>query len=96
MKFKYKARKPTRELACGFSSSELKTLVKRRGFKVSREFPTTNETVAYKNNRLYRFRWWNPTVGFVIDKSCLRDDFDRWANSVDEEITFSDFLTGRE
>jgi hypothetical protein len=39
---------------------------------------------------MYRFRWWN-TDGFVVDISCTVNEFDRWANSVDRTISFTEW-----
>jgi hypothetical protein len=76
---KFRAARPTRDQLNGYSPSEFKTLLKQNGFKVARNF-WHNASVAIKNNRYYRFRWWNEDE-FVFDESCKIPDFDRWGNS---------------
>lgn len=76
MKYKYRAYRPQRDQLLGFSASEFKTLLKRLGFRVPRDF--YKSCVASKGDRLYRFRWWDSK----LDVSCSRSEFDRWANSV--------------
>jgi len=93
MKYKYIAKRPKRDQLHGFSPSEFKTLLKRRGYKVPRRF--FKYSLARKGGRTYRFRWWS-AEGFLIDKGCVYKDFDRWANSVDEVITINNWLEGRE
>ena len=61
--------------------SALKTLLKRNGFKVPRNFYGRGCCIAKRNNRLWRFRFWS---GDFVDVSCPINDFDRWANSTDE------------
>jgi len=56
MKYKYRAKRPKRDQLHGMSCSELKTLLKRRGYKIDRDF--FKFCVAEYKNRLYRFRWW--------------------------------------
>lgn len=94
MKFKYKAVRPKREQLHGLSCSEFKTLLKRRGYKISRDLFRYG-CLARKGGRTYRFRWYSDGE-FFVDKSCIRSDFDRWANSVDEVFTFYNWLEGRE
>ncbi len=84
VKFKYKCNKPTRTKLNGMSPSQFKTFLKRKGFKVSRDFFKTS--IAYNKNRAYRFRWWSDS--FEVDISCPLNEFDRWANSVDEVLNF--------
>jgi|GEM_PF-1424045 len=93
MKFKYTQPKPTRKQLHGFSASEFKTLLKRRGYKIERSF-FKNGSIAQYKGRLYRFRWWNDE--FFVDMSCPKDEFDRWANSVDNVITIFNWLEGIE
>ena len=38
MRFKYTAKKPSRDQLWGMSPSQFKTMLKRRGFKVDRDF----------------------------------------------------------
>ena len=94
MNYKFKAKRPRRDQLHGFSPSEFKTILKRRGYKVPRDFFKYGCLARYKG-RSYRFRWYSDGE-FFVDKSCLRSDFDRWANSVDEVITIYKWLEGRE
>lgn len=87
-KFKY-IHKPTRNHTCGVSPSEFKTFLKRNGFKVSRKF-FYDGAIAIYNNRFYRFRFFSSEL-LNVDISCPIEDFDRWANSVDELMTLQDF-----
>lgn len=90
MKFKYKYRRPTRDQLGGMSPSEFKTMLKLRGYAITRDFFKMGSIAVYKGRR-YRFRWWSDE--FVVDVSCPIPDFDRWANSVDEVEYFSDWKT---
>jgi hypothetical protein len=72
------------------SASQFKTLLKRQGFKVDRDFFKMGAT-AQLGNRLYRFRYW-AWPDFFVDISCPLNEFDRWANSVDRTINFYNFL----
>ena len=90
MRFKYKVEKPTRDRLWGMSPSQFKTLLKRKGFDVSRDFFKMG-AMAQKGNRLYRFRYW-AFPDFFVDISCPLNEFDRWANSVDRTINFYNFL----
>ena len=101
MGYKYKfwtfpgRQKPTRERLGGKSCSEFKTLLKRNGFKLPRQFFKYG-SIATKMGRKYRFRWWMSDGyddGFVVDVSCQLRDFDRWSNSVDEVVTWEEFMT---
>lgn len=78
----------------GFSKSELKAKLKHKGFKISRTF-FKDGCVAVYRNRYYRFRHWGDWyVGggtFYIDVSEVRRDFDRWANSTENVLTFQEF-----
>jgi hypothetical protein len=91
MKFKFKSKKPTREQLGGLSPSEFKTVLKRRGHKIYRDFFKT-ECVSYHKGRAYRFRWWSDSGEFLVDVSCPSKDFDRWANSTEYVIAFCDWV----
>ena len=82
---KFKAGRPTRQQLCGYSASEFKTLLKLKGFKVPRNFWINS--VATKNNRYYRFRWWSNNE-LLVDQSCPGPEFDRWANSTEQVLAF--------
>ena len=86
---KYRAKKPRRNQLSGMSPSQFKTLLKRRGYKLNRDFFKWG-SVAYKNGRAYRFRYWTPE--FFVDFSCPVKEFDRWANSVDKTINFVNWI----
>jgi len=90
MKFKYLFKKPHRDHLWGMSPSQFKTLLKRMGFKVDRDFFKMG-AMAKKGNRLYRFRYW-AFPDFFVDISCPLNEFDRWANSVDETVQLYNFL----
>ena len=94
MKFKYQVKRPKRDQLHGMSPSELKTLLRRRGYDIGRDFFKYGCQARYRG-RSYRFRWYSDGELFV-DKSCILSEFDRWANSVDEVITFYNWLEGRE
>lgn len=70
----------------GMKPSDLKTMLRRKGFSVDRN-PWKNNIVR-KGNRIYRLRYW--ANEFLVDISCL--DFDRWANSCEKTITFKEFI----
>ena len=70
----------------GMSPSEFKTMLKLRGHKVDRDCLKYGPQSIYRN-RLYRWRHW-ADEGFVVDISCKLSEFDRWANSTDQTITF--------
>ena len=89
MKYKYRAVKPNRSQLSGMSPSQFKTLLKRKGYKLNRDFFKWG-SVAYKNNRAYRFRYWTPE--FFVDVSCPVKEFDRWANSVDKTLNFTNWV----
>jgi hypothetical protein len=98
MKLKWAAHRPTRDRLGGMSCSEFKTLLKTRGYKVSRDFFKYG-CIAKHKGRLYRFRWWGTHIGnnkfdngFVVDISCPQSDFDRWANSVDDIVSFDTWM----
>ena len=93
MRFKFRAKRPKREQLHGMSPSELKTLLRRRGYKIERNFFKFG-SLARKNGRTYRFRWYSDE--FFVDKSCIRSEFDRWANSVDNVFTFYNWLEGHD
>ena len=88
IKFKYKTKKPHRDQLSGMSPSQFKTHLKRKGYKVDRDFFKFG-SVAYKNNRAYRFRYWSPR--FFVDVSIPLKEFDRWANSVNITMDFVDW-----
>lgn len=81
--------KPPRQLLAGYSASEFKTLLRRLGFQVPRDF-FSRGSVAEKHNRLYRFRHWSE--GFPVDVSDPVEEFDRWANSVARIVPFEDLV----
>ena len=95
MKFKIKRPRPTREQLHGMSCSEFKTVLRRRGYTIGRDFFKWGSIATYKN-RSYRFRWYSTEGGFVVDKSCVYHEFDRWANSTDEVIAIANWVEGRE
>jgi len=64
-----------------------KTLLKRRGFKVERDFYGFGCCIAKKAGRLWRFRF----HAGVVDMSCELKDFDRWANSTEVTFNLEDF-----
>jgi len=90
MRFKFKYHRPTRT-QLGMGRAAFKTLLEKRGYKFRREFFGKGCSIAYRNGRRYRFRWWNED-GFVVDISCVEAAFDRWANSVDQVLTVEDWL----
>lgn len=96
MGYKYKFRpfpgrqKPTREHLAGMSCSEFKTLLKRNGFELPRQFFKYG-SIATKMGRRYRFRWWM-SDGFVVGVSSPLRDFDRWSNGVDEVVAWEEFM----
>ena len=90
MKFKFKSPRPTRDQLFGMSPSQFKTMLKRCEHSVSRDFFKMG-SVSYYKGRAYRFRWWSDE-GFVVDVSCSLEDFDRWANSVDEVVNFYNWM----
>lgn len=84
----FRAQHPTRSCLGGISASELKTLLRQQGYRVPRDFYQRG-SIAKHRSRLFRFRWWSEQ--FVVDVSCPWIEFDRWANSVDETITFTEW-----
>lgn len=87
---KWKAERPNRNQLWGMSPSQFKTMLKRKGYKVSRDF-FKYAAVAYKNNRAYRFRYW-AFPEFFVDISCPLNEFDRWANSTDHVKPFYNWI----
>jgi hypothetical protein len=81
------ARRPNRSDCGGLSASELKTLLRRCGFKIRRDFFI--DCNASKGSRLYRFRWWS--AEFFVDESCQIAHFDRWANSTERTYSWDSF-----
>jgi hypothetical protein len=67
-----------------------KTLLKRNGFKVPRDFYGQGCCIALRYGRKWRFRF---DAG-KVDVSCELWDFDRWANSVDR-IIYIEELKGK-
>jgi len=63
-----------------------KTLLKRRGFKVGRDFYGSGCCIAKKAGRLWRFRF----HAGVVDMSCELKDFDRWANSTEDTFNLEE------
>ena len=86
---RYKAARPKRADLSGLSPSEFKTLLRRAGHKVSRNF-YSSACISYKGNCLYRWRWWSELA--VVDVSCAKEDFDRWANSVESTIPIKEWI----
>jgi hypothetical protein len=82
--------KPPRDKLLGMSASEFKTLLKRRGFKVPRNFFKMG-CISEANGRYWRWRWWADD-GFVVDVSEPFSTFDRWANSTDTTVYAHLFL----
>lgn len=66
-----------------------KTLLRRNGFKVKRNFYGKECCIARRNGRLWRFRFWDG----VVDISCPLPEFDRWANSTDDTIDIEQLKT---
>jgi hypothetical protein len=79
--------KPDRDQLWGMSPSQFKTMLRRRGYQITRDFFKLG-SVARKGNRLYRFRYWGPGTEFFVDESCPIPQFDRWANSVKQTVNF--------
>ena len=94
MKYKYRAKRPKRDQLHGMSPSELKTLLKRRGYDIGRDF--FKFCIARYKSRSYRFRWWYTGGEFFVDISCVHSEFDRWANSTEDVVTFNNWLKGQE
>ena len=90
--------RPKRFELDGYSPSELKTLLKKLGHKVPRDFFKYG-CITKRRSLLYRWRYWgghpfsNDTT-FVVDISCPKSEFDRWANSVDYCISFKEYIDG--
>jgi hypothetical protein len=64
-----------------------KTFLKRRGFKVKRDFYGGNCCIAKKSGRLWRFRF----HAGMVDISCEIGGFDRWANSTEVTVNLEEF-----
>ena len=88
-KFRYKANRPKRADLCGLSPSEFKTKLRRAGHKIPRNF-FANSCISKKGANVYRWRWWMPAEP-VVDIANA-NDFDRWANSVLEVVSFKEIL----
>lgn len=63
-----------------------KTLLKRNGFKVKRDFYGARCCIAQHGGRQYRFRF----DSGVVDVSCPLADFDRWANSTEHTTSIEE------
>jgi hypothetical protein len=91
---KYHAPRPARHQLQGLSASELKTLLKRSGHQITRDFYGRGSTTRWGGRR-FRFRWWGDSYDnsheFLVDVSCPVADFDRWANSVTQTLTFAEW-----
>lgn len=86
-------KKPTTS-QLGMTPSKFKTKLKQFGFVVPRDFFKSSymgDTLKI-NERLYRFRWCEYEQEYLVDISCLLEDFDRWANSTDNTITSSELI----
>ena len=81
-------RPKNRDQLAGYSLSEFKTYLKQLGHKVPRNIANTGYVTEYQN-RAYRWRWWSDE-GFVVDVSGPLEEFDRWANSVEETYLFGE------
>ena len=92
---RFSSPRPGRAELAGFSASEFKTLLRRRGYQLPRDFYQQAAT-ARRGSRRYRFRYWGtPSTGdsaFVVDVSCQDQQFDRWANSVEKTMTIAEWL----
>lgn len=78
-------KRPNRTQLLGYSPSEFKTLLKRNGHKVPRNFYKHGACTTVKHGRYWRWRWWADS-GFVVDMSCPIAEFDRWSNSLDRQF----------
>lgn len=75
--------------ATSMTRSRLKTQLKCAGFVVDRNFWGFGCMIARRNSRLYRVRFDQDTC--FVDQSCVKADFDRWANSTDKTFEFKEF-----
>lgn len=64
----------------------LKTLLRRNGFKIKRDFYGPGYCIAQRNGKQWRFRFDDG----VVDVSCDLWDFDRWANSTDRILNLEE------
>lgn len=71
--------RPPRDKLLGMSASEFKTMLKRMGHKVPRDF--FKGCISRVGDRRFRWRWWSEE-GFLVDVGEPDHLFDRWANSV--------------
>jgi len=78
MKFKVKFPRPK-----FLGRAAFKTLLKRNGWKVPRDFYGASCCVLRNGGRYYRFRF----ASDQVDVSCHYKDFDRWANSTEETLS---------
>lgn len=84
-------KKKGKNIMLHFSKSKLKTLLKKMKYKTHhsswRNLFNYGGGIVKKGNRLYRFRnnqhEFGDESGWVVDTSCILEDFDRWANSQD-------------
>ena len=77
MKLKLKFRKFNYSRPKFSGRAAFKTLLKRNGFSVPKNFYGFGCCIARKDTRLFRFRF----GANAVDVSCVIADFDRWANS---------------
>lgn len=84
----YKFPRPTREQLGGMSPSEFKTLLRRRGLTIRRDF--FKNSMARMGGKYYRFRWWNNES--TVDICININEFDRWANSTDQILPLKEWL----
>jgi hypothetical protein len=89
---KWKLRRVKPEVL-GYSRSWLKTLLKRHGFNIRRDFYGFGSMCFDNGSYNYRIRTQNTQSGRPeVDISCHKQDFDRWANSLEETVTLSLFV----
>jgi hypothetical protein len=89
MRSKIKLNRPRREQLHNMSRSAVKTQLKLWGFKVPRDLFGYGCGIFSRGNRLYRLRWSAECV--LLDESCTKPEFDRWANSTERTFTWSSF-----
>lgn len=76
------------------SRAGIKSTLKRLGFTVPKNFWGFGCQIASKKSRIYRLRFVDidGKKCCVVDESCVKQDFDRWANSTEEVYSFEDFV----
>jgi len=76
------------------SRAQIKSLLKFLGFKVPRNFWGVGCQIASKKSKLYRLRLVDidGEKCCVVDESCKRSDFDRWANSTENAYSFEELI----